>query len=60
LLQSVGNKKGQTGGNLLAKTTFIQRLRTKGGSVPTTACTVGQTQLVGYKADYFFYRADQQ
>ena len=22
--------------------------------------TVGQTQLVGYKADYFFYRADQQ
>jgi len=60
LLQSVGNKKGPTGGNLLAKTTFIQRLRTKGGSVPTTACTVGQTQLVGYKADYFFYRADQQ
>ena len=60
LLQSVGNKKGPTGGNLLAKATFIQRLRTKGGSVPTTACTVGQTQLVGYKADYFFYRADQQ
>ena len=27
-LQSVGNKKGPTGGNLLAKATFIQRLNT--------------------------------
>jgi len=60
LLQSVGNKKGPTGGNLLAKTTFIQRLNTSGGSVPTTACTVGQTQLVPYTADYFFFRADEQ
>jgi hypothetical protein len=57
LLQSVGNQKGPTGGNLLAKSTFIQRLNTKGGAVPTTSCTVGQTQLVGYTADYFFYRA---
>jgi len=60
LLQSVGNKKGPTGGNLLAKTTFIQRLNTSGGAVPTTACTVGQTQLVPYTADYFFFRADEQ
>ena len=60
LLQSVGNAKGPTGGNLLAKTTFIQRLNTRGGAVPTTSCTVGQTQLVPYTADYFFYRADQQ
>jgi hypothetical protein len=59
LLQSVGNKKGPTGGNLLAKTTFIQRLNTAGGAVPTSACTVGQTELVPYTADYFFYRADQ-
>ncbi len=58
LLQSVGNKKGPTGGNLLADTTFIQRLNTNGGAVPTTACTVGQTQLVPYTADYFFFRAD--
>ena len=58
-LQSVGNKKGPTGGNLLFKTTFIQRLNTAGGAVPTTACTVGQTQLVPYTADYLFYRADQ-
>jgi hypothetical protein len=60
LLQSVGNAKGPTGGNLLFKTSFIQRLNTKGGAVPTTACTVGQTQLVPYSADYFFYKADQQ
>src|SRR5215831_3608075 len=56
-LQSVGNKRGPTGGNLLFKTTFIQRLNTAGGAVPTTACTVGQTQLVPYTADYFFFRA---
>ena len=60
LLQSVGNAKGPTGGNLLAKTTFIQRLNTSGGAVPTTACTVGQTQLVGYTADYYFFKADKQ
>ena len=60
LLQSVGNKKGPTGGNLLANTSFIQRLNTNGGAVPTTSCTVGQTQLVGYSADYFFYRADRE
>ena len=60
LLQSVGNQKGSTGGNLLAKVTFIQRLNTRGGAVPTTACAVGQTQLVPYTADYFFYRADKQ
>jgi hypothetical protein len=60
LLQSVGNLKGPTGGNLLAKTTFIQRLNTSGGAVPTTSCSVGQTQLVPYRADYFFFRADKK
>src|SRR6266576_848554 len=58
LLQSVGNKQAATGGNLLADTTFIQRLNTSGGAVPTSVCTVGQTQLVPYTADYFFFRAD--
>jgi hypothetical protein len=58
LLQSVGNERGPTGGNLLFKTTFIQRLNTAGGAVPTTACSVGQTQLQGYTADYYFFRAD--
>jgi Protein of unknown function (DUF3455) len=60
LLESVGNAKGPTGGNLLAKATFIQRLNTNGGAVPTTACVAGQTQLVPYTADYFFFRADKQ
>src|SRR5579864_3053361 len=59
LLQSVGNKKGPTGGNLLTDATFIQRLNTSGGSAPTSACTVGQSQLVPYTADYFFFRADE-
>lgn len=59
LLQSVGNKKGPTGGNLLFNTTFIQRLNTRGGAVPTTACSVGQTQLVPYTADYFFFRKSE-
>ncbi len=58
LLQSVGNAKGPTGGNLLFKTTFIQRLNTAGGAVPTSVCTVGQTQLVPYTADYYFFRED--
>jgi len=56
LLESIGNQKGPSGGRLLADTTFIQRLNTKGGAAPTTACTVGQTQLVPYTADYYFYR----
>ena len=59
LLQSIGNQQGPTGGKFLADVTFVQRLNTKGGAAPTTACTVGQTQLQGYSADYFFYRADQ-
>ena len=59
LLQSIGNQKGPTGGKLLANTTFIQRLNTNGGAAPTTACTVGQTQLVPYTADYYFFHADQ-
>ena len=60
LLQSVGNAKGPSGGNLLFKTTFIQRLNTAGGAAPTSVCTVGQTQLQGYTADYYFFRADQR
>ena len=59
LLQSIGNQKGPTGGKLLADTTYVQRLNTNGGSAPTTACSAGQTQLVPYTADYYFFRADQ-
>ena len=59
LLQSIGNQEGPTGGKLLAKVTFVQRLNTKGGAPPTTACSVGQTQLQQYTADYYFFRADE-
>ena len=59
LLQSIGNLQGPTGGKLLATATFVQRLNTNGGSAPTSTCSAGQTQLVGYTADYYFYRADK-
>ena len=58
LLASIGNKKGPAGGRLLSNVTFVQRLNTNGGSAPPTACTVGQTQLVPYTADYYFYHAE--
>jgi hypothetical protein len=59
LLQSIGNEKGPTGGRLLFNTTFVQRLNTNGGAASTTACSVGQTQLMPYTADYYFYHQDQ-
>jgi hypothetical protein len=59
LLQSLGSEKGPTGGRLLFNTTFVQRLNTRGGAAPTTACSVGQTILVPYSADYYFYKKDQ-
>ncbi len=58
-LQSVGNQEGPNGGKLLAKVSFVQRLNTSGGAAPTTACTVGQTQLQPYEADYYFFRGDE-
>jgi hypothetical protein len=63
LLQVIGAEEGPTGGKLLTKTTFIQRLNTKGGSAPLTGCLVssdvGKQALVPYSADYIFFRADQ-
>jgi hypothetical protein len=63
LLQTVGAKEGPTGGTLLSKTTFIQRLNTNGGSAPNDGCftsaDVGKQTLVPYTADYFFYRKDK-
>jgi len=58
-LQSVGNQEGPTGGKLFAKTTFVQRLNTQGGAAPTTACSVGQTQLQPYSADYVFFHKSE-
>lgn len=56
LLEAIGNEKGPSGGHQLAEVSFIQRLNTKGGVAPTTTCTVGQTELVPYTADYYFYK----
>jgi hypothetical protein len=64
LLQSIGSQQGPTGGKILANTTFVQRLNTKGGSAPddTDGCgsadKVGNQRLVPYTADYYFFRKD--
>jgi hypothetical protein len=63
LLQVIGSDEGPTGGRLLTKTTFIQRLNTNGGSAPASGCfvtgDVGKQALVPYSADYFFFRNSQ-
>jgi hypothetical protein len=56
LLQAASSQKGPTGGTSLSQTTFIQRLNTTGGVMPTGACTVGERAFVPYTADYVFYR----
>ena len=62
LLQVVGSQPGPTGGTALTATTFLQRLTTSGGVAPSTGCAqstdVGNTALVPYTADYFFYKAE--
>jgi Protein of unknown function (DUF3455) len=64
-LQSIGTQQGPTGGKILAKTTFVQRLKTKGGSAPddTDGCgsadKVGNQRLVPYTADYYFFHKDE-
>jgi hypothetical protein len=61
LLERVGLKAGPTGGDILATTSFVQRINTYGGVAPSAGCSapadVGATQLVPYTADYIFYRA---
>jgi hypothetical protein len=63
LLQSIGSQQGPTGGTLLSKTTFVQRLNTNGGSAPADGCSasadVGKQTLVAYTADYYFFREGQ-
>jgi hypothetical protein len=60
LLQVIGAQEGPTGGKSLTRTTFIQRLNTKGGSAPAEGCSVasdvGKQTLVPYTADYYFFR----
>ena len=61
LLDRVGVQDGLTGGNILSKTTQIQRLNTTGGVAPGPGhgcdlpSAVGHTAFVPYTADYFFY-----
>lgn len=57
LLQVVGAQRGPTGGASLSQTTYLQRVNTSGGVMPTSACTVGSITFVPYTADYFFYKA---
>ncbi len=57
LLQMAGTRNGAAGGSSFAQTTYIQRINTTGGVVPTTACTeVGALEFVPYTADYLFYK----
>jgi hypothetical protein len=60
LLQTVGSQQGPTGGTMLSKTSFIQRLNTRAGVAPADGCStsadVGSQTLVPYTADYYFYR----
>jgi hypothetical protein len=63
LLQSIGSLQGPAGGTLLSKTSFIQRLNTKGGSAPADGCSTsadaGKQTLVAYTADYYFFRGNE-
>jgi len=59
LLDTVGTQDGLTGGDILSKTTQVQRLSTTGGVPPEHGCDsladVGHTAFSNYTADYFFY-----
>lgn len=61
LVEVVGAQKGPMGGYALSETTFIHRLNTSGGVIPTTGCTesgnVGAIAFVPYTTDYYFYKA---
>ena len=58
--QDTGTRVGPTGGDRLTKTTFIQRVRTFGGSASSTGCLssldLGHQEFVPYRADYFFFK----
>jgi hypothetical protein len=59
LLEIRGAENGPTGGDRLARTTFIQRVHTAGGAAPAADCFVlGAKLFVPYLTDYVFYRAD--
>jgi len=51
LLKAIATRPG----GQLARTTYIQRVNTTGGSAPVSSCKVGALALVPYSADYSFY-----
>ena len=59
LLDVAGVENGPTGGDILTKTTFVQRLHTTGGLAPPTGCgspsDLGNQAFIPYTADYLFY-----
>jgi Protein of unknown function (DUF3455) len=63
ILQSIGAQPGPMGGTILSRTTFIQRLNTRGGVAPADGCSTqddaGRQTLVSHSADYYFYRRDK-
>jgi hypothetical protein len=62
LLDAVGVEDGPAGGDILAKTTFVQRVNTTGGLAPKSGCgspgDLGNQAFIPYTADYFFYTKD--
>jgi hypothetical protein len=52
-------QEGPTGGDLLTRTTFVQRVNTSGGLAPADGCSqasdVGKKAFMPYTADYFFF-----
>jgi len=64
LLQAKGVREGTRAPSELAETTYIQRLRTRGGVAPSSGCTVasevGALAFVPYTTDYFFYKASSK
>jgi hypothetical protein len=62
LLDAVGVEVGPTGGDILTKTTFVQRVNTTGGLAPKSGCgspgDLGNQAFIPYTADYFFYTKD--
>jgi Protein of unknown function (DUF3455) len=60
LLLSATKTTAGRGGHLLSDTTFIQRLNTTGGLVPTDPCndsTTPKVRPIAYTADYYFWKA---
>ena len=60
---ATGTEDGPTGGDTLTKTTFVQRLNTRGGVAPSEGCSspadLGHQAFMPYTADYFFYTDDE-